>query len=127
MKNPILLKEAIQTYLAKLRKEGKNERTLYTYHMDLKQVMAFFGPDRMLNTILLPQVGKFFKSDALLLLPGGKERSTRTVSKTLRVFRMFMIWAHQIGHIETLPLPRMTPMGRTRLNSAGDPLKFQRQ
>ena len=55
---------------------------------------------------------KFFRSDALLKLPSGKERSQPTVEKTKRVLRMFLIWAHETGQIDKLPLPKGTAMGR---------------
>ena len=69
------LHEAAQAYLEHLKGEGKKERTLYTYGKDFKQIEAFFGVDRKLTGILAPHVGKFFRSDALLKLPSGKERS----------------------------------------------------
>ena len=58
-------------------------------------------------------MGKFFKSDALLKLPNGRERSAPTVEKTKRVLRMFLIWAKETGRIDKLPLPKDTPMGRS--------------
>ena len=107
------LHEAAQAYLEHLKGEGKKERTLYTYGKDLEQIEAFFGVDRKLTGILAPHVGKFFRSDALLKLPSGKERSRLTVEKTKRVLRMFLIWAHETGRIDKLPLPKGTAMGRS--------------
>jgi hypothetical protein len=109
----ITLLEATRTYLSHLKASGKQERTLYTYGKDLEQVMSFFGPEKPIETILLPQVGKFYQSDALLRLPNGKVRAAQTVSKTIRVFRMFMVWAYGQGLISSLPLPKNTPMGRS--------------
>ena len=74
---------------------------------------AFFGAERKLTSILTPHVGKFFKSDALLKLPSGKERAKPTVEKTKRVLRMFLTWAKDTGRIEKLPLPKGTPRGRS--------------
>lgn len=65
-------------------------------------VESFFGADRQLAEIRLPQVGKFYKSDLLLKLPDGKERAERTIAKTVRVFRMMMVWARESGRIEEL-------------------------
>jgi site-specific recombinase XerD len=114
MKNKdIALQEALETYLEGLQKAGKSERTLYTYRKDCEQIQSFFGLNRQLNSILLPQVGKFFKSDELLSLPNGQARAAQTVNKTIRVFRMFMIWAKESGYVERLPLPKSTPMGRS--------------
>ena len=107
------LHAAAQAYLEHLKGEGKKKRTLYTYGKDLEQIEAFFGASRKLTGILAPHVGKFFRSDALLKLPSGKERSRLTVEKTKRVLRMFLVWAHEKGLIDKLPLPKGTAMGRS--------------
>ena len=106
------LHEAAQAYLEHLKGEGKKERTLYTYGKDFEQIEAFFGASRKLTGILAPHVGKFFRSDALLKLPSGKERSQPTVEKTKRVLRMFLVWARETDRIDKLPLPKGTAMGR---------------
>jgi site-specific recombinase XerD len=118
MKKAIILDEAIRKYQEYLLEKGHSSRTLYTYGKDLQQIVAFFGPERPLNTISLPHAGKFLKSDELLRLPNGKDRAAQTVNKTIRVFRMFMIWAKESGYVETLPLPKSTPMGRSREESS---------
>src|SRR4030042_1948536 len=74
---------------------------------------AFFGPEARLSAVLVPHVLKFFKSDALLKPPNGRERSTPTVEKTKRGLRMFLIWAKETGRIDKLPLPTGTPLGRS--------------
>ncbi|MCL4500061.1 MAG: hypothetical protein M1335_07485 [Chloroflexi bacterium] len=107
------LHDAAQEYLEHLKACGKSERTLYTYSMDLRQVEAFFGPEKKLGSILIPHVSGFFKSDALLKMNGDKDRSEVTVKKTIRVFRMFLTWAREQGYIDKLPLPKDTPMGRS--------------
>lgn len=107
------LHEAAKAYIEHLRTQGKTERTLYTYGKDFEQIEAFFGSERKLTSILVPHVGKFFKSDALLKLQNGKERAKPTVDKTKRVLRMFLIWAKETGRIDKLPLPKGTPMGRS--------------
>jgi len=107
------LHQAALAYLEHLRTQGKKERTLYTYGKDFEQIEAFFGAERKLSAVLIPHVGKFFKSDALLKLPNGRERSAPTVEKTKRVLRMFLIWAKETGRIDKLPLPKDTPMGRS--------------
>ena len=109
------LHAAAQGYLEHLREAGKKERTIYTYAKDLGQIEAFFGADKPLAAIRTPQVGKFLKSDALLKLASGKERAKPTVDKTVRVLRMFLVWAKESGRIASLPLPKDTPMGRSEL------------
>ena len=107
------LHDAAQVYLEHLQKQGKKDATLRTYARDFEQIEAFFGADRELPSILPAHVGKFFKSDALLKLPSGKDRAEPTVEKTKRVLRMFLVWAKETGRIEKLPLPKDTPMGRS--------------
>ena len=111
------LGQAMVDYLEHLKTEGKSERTLYTYGQDARQITGFFGTERKLTSILTPHVGKFLKSDALLRLPNGAERAEPTVRKTVRVLRMFLVWARDNGYIEKLPLPKNVPVGR----SAGSP------
>ena len=104
--------QAMDQYLECLKVEGKSERTLYTYGQDARQIIGFFGSDRKLTSILTLHVGKFLKSDALLRLPNGAERAEPTVRKTVRVLRMFLVWARDNGYIEKLPLPKDVPLGR---------------
>lgn len=108
-----ILHSAAQGYLEHLKDQGKTERTLYTYGKDFEQIEAFFGPDKKLTSILTMHVAGFLKSDALLKMPSGKERSEPTVKKTVRVFRMFLVWCQEQGYIAKLPLPKDTPMGRS--------------
>ena len=114
------LHEAAQAYLEHLRAQGKKERTLYTYGKDFQQMEAFFGADRKLRTILPPHVGKFLKSDDLLRLPSGAERAKPTVDKTVRVLRMFLVWAKETGRLDKLPLPKDLPMGRSKEKESDD-------
>lgn len=100
------LGQTMAEYLEHLKTEGKSERTLYTYGQDAKQITSFFGAERKLSAILVPHVGKFLKSDALLRLPNGNERAAPTVRKTVRVMRMLFVWALDMGYIDKLPLPK---------------------
>jgi hypothetical protein len=112
--------EAAQAFLDHLRAQGKKERTLYTYGKDFQIIESFFGAEKLLASIRTPQVGKFFKSDHLLRMPGGKERAKPTLDKTVRVLRMFLVWAKETGRLAELPLPRDTPMGHSRKKEQGD-------
>ena len=113
MANPTI-HDAAQVYIEHLRQQGKKERTLYTYGKDFQIIEGFFGGDKPLASIRTPQVGKFFKSDHLIKMPSGKERAKPTVDKTVRVFRMFIVWAKETGRLAVLPLPKDTPMGYSR-------------
>jgi site-specific recombinase XerD len=107
------LHKAIEEHIKHLKSQGKSERTIYTYSKDFEQVEAYFGPDKKLTSILIPHVSGFLKSDTLLKMHGDKERSEITVKKTIRVFRMFLVWCLEQGYITKLPLPKDTPMGRS--------------
>ena len=107
------LREAMNEYLEHLRTEGKSERTLYTYDRDVQQIVGFFGTEKKLSAVLTPHVSKFLTSDALLKLPSGRERAAITIRKTVRVLRMFLVWAKDKGYIAKLPIPRDMPLGRS--------------
>ena len=113
----ITLHDSAREYLEHLKSEGKSPRTVYTYTKYFEQIEAFFGPEKKLSAILIPRVSGFLKSNALLKLPNGKERSEPTVKKTIRVFRMFLTWAFGKGYITKLPLPKDLPMGHSRPTS----------
>ena len=109
----ITLHEAAHEYIEHLRSLGKAERTLYTYGRDFDQIEAYFGSEKKLSAILIPHVSGFLKSDALLKLPNGKERSEPTVKKTIRVLRMFLVWSQENDYITKLPLPKNISMGHS--------------
>jgi len=109
----IKLQDAAREYLEYLKAEGKSPRTIYTYRKDFDQIEAYFKPEKKLSAIMVPHASGFLKSDALLKLPSGKERSEPTVKKTVRVFRMFLVWALGKGYITKLPLPKDMPMGHS--------------
>ena len=86
---------------------------------DFERTEAFFGADRKLTGILASHVGSFLRSDALLNLPSGKERSQPTVDKTRRAPRMFLVRAHESGRIDNLPLPKGAAKGRSAKQEGG--------
>jgi site-specific recombinase XerD len=113
MATEITLHDAAEAYLAHLKAEGKSEATVYTYRKDFELIESFLGKDRQLAKVIPANVGKFFKSDTLLKKPSGAERAKNTTDKTKRVLRMFLVWAKEQGFIDSLPLPKDTPMGRS--------------
>ena len=118
MTAPITLFEASIQYLEYLKNQGKSDRTLYTYNRDLQQILSFFGPERLVDNIPLPLIGRFLKSDELRKLPNGQDRAPQTVNKTIRVFRMFMQWLVQVGYLSELNLPKSIPAGRVPKQTA---------
>ena len=111
---PTTLGELSEVYLAHLKEEGKTERTLYTYGMDLRDVCGFFGEDKKLAALRPADFGRFLKSDALLKLKTGKPKSEITIKKTVRVMRMMLVWAVDTGVLTKLPLAKDFPMGQSR-------------
>jgi site-specific recombinase XerD len=108
----ITLEAATWQYIQHLQEQNKSSITVNAYTWDLKQVMAFFGTDCLLPRITLTWVGRFLKSPELLENRKGEPRSVRTVEKTIRVFRLFLIWSQRQGWIESLPLPKAVSLGR---------------
>ena len=99
------LKEVGEAFLIHLKEKGLSDRSIYTYNNDLKQIISFFGEDKEIDKILIPHVGRFLKSDELLKKK-DLDRAKPTIDKTIRFFRMLMIWAKEQGYIEHLPLPK---------------------
>ena len=100
------LNDAKTAFMANLETLGKHPRTRYTYAKDLDYFIGFFGGDRPIASIRLPEVGKWLKSEAYLNTPKGKPRGERTLNKNLRVVRQLFVWGKGQGLIETLPLPK---------------------
>jgi len=119
-KKTATLHDAAQAFLKHLESLGKKPATIFTYGKDLQLAEEFFGADKPLSGILAPHVGRFVGSDRLRKLPNGKVRADRTVDKTMRVFRMFLLWAQETGRIESLPLPKDYPMGHGAIGQASE-------
>jgi site-specific recombinase XerD len=102
----VTLETAVWRYIQNLEEHGKSQITIHAYTWDLKHALTFFGTDCLLARITLTWVGHFLKSPELLKNKNGQPRSPRTISKTIRVFRMLLLWSQQQGWIEILPLPK---------------------
>ena len=114
------LTDAKASFLAHLEALGKHPRTLYTYAKDLDYFIQFFGNDRDLASIRIPEMGKWLKADSYLNTLKGQPRSPRTLDKNLRVIRQLFVWAQAEGHIDTLPLPKSIPLGRSKVPLTDD-------
>ena len=104
---PMTFQQAVAAYRQHLIAQGKSLRTQYTYGKDLEQILAFWGPERLVHTVSVPLIGRFLKSDALLKLPSGARRAARTITKTQRVFRMFLHFCESQGWLVPLVLPKV--------------------
>jgi site-specific recombinase XerD len=118
--NDLSLESAIWQFIQILNEQGKNKITVNAYSNDLQQPLSFFGADCELSRITLAWVGRFLKSDALLIKANGQERAPHSVARSLRVFRMFLLWSLEQGWIETLPLPKAVSLGRSKAKLSAD-------
>jgi site-specific recombinase XerD len=113
LQTSILLEDAIWSYLQYLTEQGKSGITVNAYRNDLKQAIAFFGADCELSRITLSWVGRFLKSPQLLEKGPEQPRGAQSIKRSLRVFRMLLIWSQEQGWVETLPLPKAVSLGRS--------------
>lgn len=104
------LKQASEAYLKSLEAAGKKPATIYTYTKDCEVFLGYLGETTKLSSLTPARIGKFMKSDSLLK-QNGKLRAERTVAKTVRVLRMFLVWCEETKRVKKLPLPTDFPMG----------------
>jgi len=114
----VTLARAMDSFMDHLRRAGKKETTLYTYGQDAKLVNEFLGESKPLAELRPADVARFLKSDNLLKLSSGRGRAKPTVDKTIRFFRMFLIWAHASGRTDSLLIPEGMPVGRVKKEKA---------
>ncbi len=107
------LKELVVEYLQSLRDGETKDKTIKVYERYLKLATAHFKGERDITAIKLPQVGKFFKSDAVIKGKNGKDRSEITSRQIRRVFRQLMVYALEQEYITILPMPK-TEMEQAR-------------
>lgn len=112
------LRQAIEAYLIHLSESNKKNRTIQAYRYDFDIVLAFFGAQRTVNEVTLSQVGKFLRSDELLLRQNGQPRCENMVNRIKRVFRMLLFWAYEQGHLDYLPIPKSLALGRNQMPEA---------
>ncbi len=106
------LKQASEAYLKHLAADGKKPATISTYSRDFDVILGYLGESTKLSALQPARIGKFVKSDSLLQ-QNGKARAERTVAKTVRVLRMFLVWCEETKRIKKLPLPADFPMGHS--------------
>jgi len=114
----INLKQATTEFFNELKEQNKSERSLYTYGKDIEQILEFFGNDKLVNKIMYPEVSRFMKSDILLKKKskdGMIDRAKPTIVKTIRIFRMLMIFCLKKGYINYLPLTKDISLGLSKV------------
>ncbi len=116
----ITFEKAVPAYLKNLTDEGKNERTVEVYGRCLENAVEYFGADKPLDKLTPATIGTFFKSDAFIKKPNGNLKSEITLTQNRRVLRMMLVWAHEKGYLEDIPLPK-AEMKKGRAPNGNDP------
>ena len=68
----VTFEKAVPEFLAALKEQGKNERTVEVYGRCIENAVNYFGADRPLGKLTPMLIGQYFKSDAFLKKPNGK-------------------------------------------------------
>jgi hypothetical protein len=113
------LADVADGYLAHLEDAEKSPGTVFSYRMDLKAALDHFGADTLVSTLTPAKVSAFFASDGVTKKRNGKKKSSITVAKTQRVFRLAMDWAAEKGLIGSSPVPvEARPHGKAKAEAA---------
>ena len=100
----ITLKAGAAAYLVHLEAIGKKPSTLGTAKRTLDLLVAHMGEDKEVGKILPVHVDAFYKSEAATTLK-GKPRAEASVLQIRRIVRSALVWWHEQGYSERLPLP----------------------
>ena len=95
----------IEEYIEHLTAIGKKASTVGT----AKRTMALFGEHlgakKLVAKIMPVHVAGFFKSDAATTLR-DKPRAKASILQIHRIVRGALVFWHEQGHLETVPLPK---------------------
>ena len=105
MATSITLKEAIAQYIQHLTETGQKPSTVGTARRTLDLLIADMGEGKEVGKILTLHVAGFFKSEAATTLK-GKPRAEASVLQIRRVVRAALVWWHEQGWLDALPLPK---------------------
>jgi len=109
MATVITLKDAATKYIEHLEAIGKKPSTLGTTRRTLDLLAAHMGEDKEVGKILTVHVAGFFKSDAATMQPGKdgpRPRAEASILQIRRIVRSALVWWHEQGFIEDVPLPK---------------------
>ena len=99
------LRIGIEEYIEHLTAIGKKASTVGT----AKRTMALFqenlGANKVIAKIMPVHVAGFFKSDAATTLR-DKPRAKASILQIRRIVRGALVFWHEQGHLETVPLPK---------------------
>jgi len=99
------LNKAVAEYLGHLEEIGKSKSTCYTVGLDLGLLMQHLGEEKVVSKILPVHIAGFFKSE-LATKKNDKPRAKATILQIRRIIRQFLIWAHEKGYVNRVPLTK---------------------
>ena len=105
MEQSITLKEAAAQYIQHLTETGQKPSTIGTARRTLDLLIEEMGEQKEVGKILTLHVAAFLKSDAATMLK-GKPRAEASVLQIRRIVRAALVWFHEQGWLEVLPLPK---------------------
>ena len=105
MGSSITLKEATSQYIQHLTETGQKPSTVGTARRTLDLLIAEMGEGKEVGKILTLHVAGLFKSEAATTLK-GKPRAEASVLQIRRVVRAALVWWHEQGWSDGLPLPK---------------------
>ena len=100
----ITLKAASAAYIVHLGAVGKKPSTLGTVKRTLDLLTEAMGEDKEVGKILPVHVATFYKSESATILK-GKPRAEASVLQIRRIVRAALVWWHEQGYSDRLPLP----------------------
>ena len=100
----ITLKAASAAYVVHLGAVGKKPSTLGTVKRTLDLLTEAMGEDKEVGKILPVHVAAFYKSESATILK-GKPRAEASVLQIRRIVRAALVWWHEQGYSDRLPLP----------------------
>ena len=103
-KQTITLKTACEKYLAALKERGQKPSTIGTAERTLALLLAEMGESKEVGKIMTVHVSKFYNSEAVNKL-NGKPRAEPSVLQIRRIVRASLVWFHEQGWINSVPLP----------------------
>jgi hypothetical protein len=100
----ITVKAGSAAHLVHLEAIGKKASTIGTAKRTLDLLIVQMGEDKEVGKILPVHVDAFFKSESATMLK-GKPRAEASVLQIRRIVRAALVWWHEQGYSEKLPLP----------------------
>ncbi len=107
MSEKYTLRQGVDGYLARLAEMGASTATQATYGRCLRIAIEHFGDDRDLKRMIPAHVSRYLNCPAVTRKPDGSPRAALSVAQIRRAFRQMLAHAHEAGHIDAVPLPRV--------------------